>query len=255
MPLGDPRMKVGAAVMVNILGDERGLEETLTPCKESLSLPGATVHLYGKKGVPKKGRKMGHITIVGEGMPQVLHQVRTLVPSETLLPESRPLVGLIMGSDSDLPILEPAAQILQKFQVPFELTIVSAHRTPDRMVEYAKTAHSRGLQVIIAGAGGAAHLPGMVAALSPLPVIGVPVALKFLDGVDSLHSIVQMPRGVPVATVAINNATNAALLAIRILGCAAPFYQDQLVEYASDQEKIVMEKVEKLQKTGWKSYP
>jgi phosphoribosylaminoimidazole carboxylase len=164
------------------------------------------------------------------------------------------LVGIIMGSDSDLPILKAGAKILQDFNVPFELTIVSAHRTPERMVEYAKTASERGLKVIIAGAGGAAHLPGMVAALTPLPVIGVPVALKHLDGTDSLHSIVQMPRGVPVATVAIDNATNAALLAIRILGAFVPDYQSRLVDYAQANKEVVIEKAAKLERLGWEDY-
>ncbi|TPX54815.1 5-(carboxyamino)imidazole ribonucleotide mutase [Chytriomyces confervae] len=159
-----------------------------------------------------------------------------------------------MGSDSDLPTLKPAAKILQDFGVPFELTIVSAHRTPRRMVEYAESAAKRGLKVIIAAAGGAAHLPGMVAALTALPVIGVPVALKQLDGVDSLYSICQMPRGVPVATVAINNSTNAALLAIRILGSAVPDYQQKIAAFAQNSEQEVLGKVETLESVGWSAY-
>jgi 5-(carboxyamino)imidazole ribonucleotide mutase len=129
-----------------------------------------------------------------------------------------PLVGIIMGSDSDLKVMVNAANIMKQFNIPFEIKVVSAHRTPERMFEYAKSARSRGLEVIIAGAGGAAHLPGMVAAMTSLPVIGVPVKLKELDGLDSLLSIVQMPGGVPVATVGINNAKNAGLLAAKILG-------------------------------------
>ncbi|QYK52971.1 MAG: 5-(carboxyamino)imidazole ribonucleotide mutase [Fimbriimonadaceae bacterium] len=128
-----------------------------------------------------------------------------------------PVVGIIMGSDSDLPTMEAAEAVMQEFAVPYELRIVSAHRTPDLMYDYAKSAVERGLKVIIAGAGGAAHLPGMVASLTRLPVIGVPVESKVLKGVDSLHSIVQMPAGIPVATVAIGNARNAGLLAVRIL--------------------------------------
>ncbi|KAJ3070185.1 phosphoribosylaminoimidazole carboxylase ade2, partial [Rhizoclosmatium hyalinum] len=165
-----------------------------------------------------------------------------------------PVVGIIMGSDSDLPTLKAAAQVLEDFGVPFELTVVSAHRTPKRMVEYAETARARGLKVIIAAAGGAAHLPGMVAALTSLPVIGVPVALKQLDGVDSLYSICQMPRGVPVATVAINNSTNAALLAVRMLGAAVPDYLDKIEAFAKRSEGEVLGKVEKLDKVGWKDY-
>ena len=132
---------------------------------------------------------------------------------------STPLVGIIMGSESDLKIMNAAAEILQKFNIPYEIDIVSAHRTPDKMFEYAKTAVDRGLKVIIAGAGGAAHLPGMVASLTPLPVIGVPVkSSNSIDGWDSLLSIVQMPNGVPVATVAVNAAQNAGILAVQIIG-------------------------------------
>ncbi|KAJ3334428.1 phosphoribosylaminoimidazole carboxylase ade2, partial [Kappamyces sp. JEL0680] len=243
MPLGSADLKVPAAVMVNIIGlgnGEQGLADTLQPCKDSLDIPGATVHLYGKAEC-KLGRKMGHITIVGDSMGEVLPLAQRLAPASAPVPLF-PLVGIIMGSDSDLPTVKPAAVMLKGFDVPFELSIVSAHRTPERMVEYAKTAHKRGLKVIIAAAGGAAHLPGMVAALTPLPVIGIPVALKFLDGVDSLHSIVQMPRGVPVATVAINNAVNAALLAIRMLGTAIPSLQEKLVAYRQSQEKEVLDK-------------
>lgn len=156
-----------------------------------------------------------------------------------------------MGSDSDLPVMLLAAQHLKKFHVPFELTIVSAHRTPDRMAHYARTAASRGLRCIIAGAGGAAHLPGMVAAQTVLPVIGVPVKGSTLDGVDSLHSIVQMPRGIPVATVAIGNATNAGLLAVRILAAADERYQAMMQRYMDDMEGEVLGKVERLGKEGW----
>lgn len=132
--------------------------------------------------------------------------------------KKHPQVAIIMGSDSDLPVMQDAAAILDTFTIPYEMTIVSAHRTPDRMVTFARGARERGIKVIIAGAGGAAHLPGMVAALTPLPVIGVPVQTKTLDGLDSLYSIVQMPGGVPVATVAINGAKNAGILAAQILG-------------------------------------
>jgi 5-(carboxyamino)imidazole ribonucleotide mutase len=130
---------------------------------------------------------------------------------------SDPIVGIVMGSDSDWPMMEPAAHALQEFDVPYEAHVVSAHRTPRRMLDYAETAASRGLRVVIAGAGGAAHLPGMLASVTPLPVIGVPVPLTHLDGMDSLLSIVQMPAGVPVATVSVAGARNAGLLAVRIL--------------------------------------
>jgi 5-(carboxyamino)imidazole ribonucleotide mutase len=132
-----------------------------------------------------------------------------------------PIVGVVMGSDSDWAVMEDAAKILDQFAVPYEADVVSAHRMPHRMVEYGTTAHERGLRVIIAGAGGAAHLPGMLAAVTPLPVIGVPVPLRYLDGMDSLLSIVQMPAGVPVATVSVAGARNAGLLAVRILASAA----------------------------------
>ena len=131
-----------------------------------------------------------------------------------------PIVGLVMGSDSDWPVMQAAAEALEEFGVAYEADVVSAHRMPEEMIKYGQTAASRGLKVIIAGAGGAAHLPGMLAAVTPLPVIGVPVSLKNLDGLDSLLSIVQMPAGVPVATVAVDNARNAGLLAVRILGAA-----------------------------------
>lgn len=164
------------------------------------------------------------------------------------------LVGIIMGSDSDLPVLEAAIATCQDFDVPHEVAIISAHRTPERMVEYAKTAHQRGLKVIIAGAGGAAHLPGMVAALTPLPVIGVPVPTRNLQGVDSLYSIVQMPAGIPVATVAIGNAKNAALLAIQILATYNPELLAKIQRYRQELTEIVMEKQAKLEDVGYPNY-
>ncbi len=142
-----------------------------------------------------------------------------------------PLVGIIMGSDSDWPTLQPAAEICEEFGIPCEVRVVSAHRTPEDMSRYGKTAHRRGLRVIIAGAGGAAHLPGMIASHSPLPVIGVPVESKALKGMDSLLSIVQMPGGVPVATVAIGGGRNAGLLAAQILATADPALRDRLLRY------------------------
>jgi len=157
-----------------------------------------------------------------------------------------PRVGIIMGSDSDLPVMQEAAAILREFGVPYEMTIVSAHRTPARLYEYAQRARARGLGVIIAGAGGAAHLPGMAAAISELPVIGVPVKSSALSGQDSLLSIVQMPAGVPVATVAINGAKNAGILAAQILGVSDPSLLDRVAQYKRDLEAMVMDKVEKM---------
>ncbi|MEB3360202.1 MAG: 5-(carboxyamino)imidazole ribonucleotide mutase [Synechococcales bacterium] len=165
-----------------------------------------------------------------------------------------PLVGIIMGSDSDLPTLKDAIAICEQFGVPHEVAIVSAHRTPDRMVAYAKTAHERGLKVIIAGAGGAAHLPGMVASLTPLPVIGVPVTTRQLNGVDSLYSIVQMPRGIPVATVAIGNATNAGLLAVQILATHQPDLLQRVQSYRQSLTDNVMEKQGQLEQVGYREY-
>jgi 5-(carboxyamino)imidazole ribonucleotide mutase len=160
---------------------------------------------------------------------------------------SNPQVGIIMGSDSDLPVMQEAAKLLRELQVSYEMTIVSAHRTPERLYEYARGARGRGLQVIIAGAGGAAHLPGMVAAISPLPVIGVPVKTSTLNGEDSLLSIVQMPPGVPVATVAINGARNAGILATQILGAGRPELLDRVASFKQALEAMVMVKVAKLE--------
>ena len=153
-----------------------------------------------------------------------------------------PRVGVIMGSDSDWPVMGAAGAALDEFGVPWEVGVYSAHRTPQRMLDYAASAADRGLQAIVAGAGGAAHLPGMVAAATPLPVIGVPVPLKYLDGLDSLLSIVQMPAGVPVATVAVGNARNAGLLAVRILGAGDERLRQAMVEYQADLERSVLDK-------------
>jgi len=153
-----------------------------------------------------------------------------------------PVVGIIMGSDSDWSTMEAAALALAEFEVPFEVGVVSAHRTVRKMVDYATSAADRGLQVVITGAGGAAHLPGMVAAMTPLPVIGVPVPLTHLDGMDSLLSIVQMPAGVPVATVSIGGARNAGLLAVRILGAADPAIRKRMSDFQDNLEKLVAEK-------------
>ncbi|OSO92878.1 5-(carboxyamino)imidazole ribonucleotide mutase [Cylindrospermopsis raciborskii CENA303] len=155
-------------------------------------------------------------------------------------------VGIIMGSDSDLPTMKEAIAICEEFSVSYEVAIVSAHRTPLRMVEYAQTAHIRGLKVIIAGAGGAAHLPGMVASLTPLPVIGVPVPTRHLQGVDSLYSIVQMPAGIPVATVAIGGAKNAGLLAVQILATYKPDLLVKVQAYRQSLSDMVMDKQNRL---------
>lgn len=158
----------------------------------------------------------------------------------------QPQVGLVMGSDSDWPVMEAAAQALEEFGVPYEADVVSAHRMPHEMVAYGEQAAERGLQAIIAGAGGAAHLPGMLASVTPLPVIGVPVPLKYLDGMDSLLSIVQMPAGVPVATVSVGGARNAGLLAVRILAAADPQLQQRMREFQQELNEQATEKGRRL---------
>lgn len=208
LPLGNTELKVPSAVMLNLIGQTDQGDEIGRVTRAALSVPGVSVHLYGKAAC-RPGRKMGHITVVGTSDAQTRRSLRDLLqamgePADQIemyapldpapgFSHPSPLVGVIMGSDSDLPTMRAAATVLENFNIPFELSIVSAHRTADRMVTYARTAAGRGLKVIIAGAGGAAHLPGMVAAMTNLPVIGVPVKGSSLDGVDSLHSIVQMP--------------------------------------------------------------
>jgi len=162
----------------------------------------------------------------------------------------KPLVSIIMGSDSDLNVMQEAGKVLKEFKIPFEITVVSAHRTPERLYDFAGKAHTRGVQVVIAGAGGAAHLPGMVAAISPLPVIGVPVkSSNSLDGWDSILSILQMPGGVPVATVALNNAKNAGLLAVQILSVGDKILRDKMISYKEELSIGVIKKIEKVEKS------
>ncbi|SCV06088.1 LANO_0H21836g1_1 [Lachancea nothofagi CBS 11611] len=255
------------AIMLNVLGDKSVKNKELQTCERALQTPGASVYLYGKESRPQ--RKMGHINIVSSSIEECERKLRFITGEtdkppcssavddlETPIPgiSKKPEIGIIMGSDSDLPVMSAACNILNHFEVPYEVTIVSAHRTPHRMSKYAIEASERGLKAIIAGAGGAAHLPGMVAAMTHLPVIGVPVKGSTLDGVDSLHSIVQMPRGIPVATVAINNSTNAALLAVRILGAYNPVYSGKMQEFLLKQEEEVLIKAKKLESLGYQSY-
>ncbi|WZY81947.1 hypothetical protein YC2023_028331 [Brassica napus] len=259
LPLSDPSMRTPASIMYNILGEddgEAGFRLAHRLIASALSVPGASVHWYDKPEM-RKQRKMGHITLVGKSigvLEQRLHCILNEQSHQLHDIAEIPRVGIIMGSDSDLPVMKDAAKILDTFNVTYEVKIVSAHRTPEMMFSYATSAHSRGIQVIIAGAGGAAHLPGMVASLTPLPVIGVPVRATRLDGVDSLLSIVQMPRGVPVATVAINNSTNAALLAIRMLGISDTDLVSRMSQYQEDMREENMVKGEKLERQGWESY-
>lgn len=244
------------AIMLNVLGENTKNAE-LETCRRALETPNASVYLYGKESKPK--RKLGHINIISSSMDEAKAKLDYIMGRKPTLPaevadKEKPLVSIIMGLDSDLPVMAVGANILKKFGVPFELTIVSAHRTPHRMSKFAIEAASRGIKAIIAGAGGAAHLPGMVAAMTPLPVIGVPVKGSTLDGVDSLHSIVQMPRGIPVATVAINNSTNAALLAIRILGAYDYKWLEEMSKYMSNMEEEVLGKAERLEAVGYEKY-
>ena len=238
------------------------MEETKEELKSAMCRSNIGLHWYGKKD-NKLRRKMAHYTITGQSFSDIKDTIDQLhiLPSNTvsrLLPGRGPKVGIIMGSDSDLPTMKDAAAVLDSFHIPYEIKIVSAHRTPGRMYEYAQSAVSRGLQVIIAGAGGAAHLPGMVAAMTSLPVIGVPIFTSALHGQDSLLSIVQMPKGIPVATVAIGNATNAGLLAVRILGSSASMESATVLaamdEFMLKQETEVLHKTERLESIGYKAY-
>jgi phosphoribosylaminoimidazole carboxylase len=259
MPLPkDTSLKVGASLMVNIIAhvDE---STTAAPAKEFAqlcSLEGAAGHWYGKNAA-RKGRKMAHVTVCARDSQELAARLK---PAQDLIgigmPKVTPLVGVIMGSDSDLPCMKECCDALREFGVPYECTVVSAHRTPDRMMQYAREAAGRGLRCIVAGAGGAAHLPGMVAALTPLPVIGVPVKTSALSGVDSLYSIVQMPKGVPVATVAIGNAKNAGLLAVRMLaGCGAnKELLAKMQQFQDDARKEVEEKAIALEEEGERGY-
>eukprot|EP01036_Dinobryon_divergens_P034456 gene34456-44523_t len=256
LPCPQPSMKVKAAMMVNVIGNSSNMEETKSLLRSALGIPGAGIHWYGKFD-SRVGRKMAHVTITADDISSLIDKAEQLGVSTTALglAKSGPQVAIIMGSDSDLPCMKEAA-LFKIIQVSYELTIVSAHRTPTRMYSFAQSCAERGIKVIIAGAGGAAHLPGMVAALTSLPVIGVPVKSSNLNGEDSLLSIVQMPRGVPVATVAIGNATNAGLLAVRILGCCDSRSRllASMDQYMLDQEEEVLGKAAKLEAVGYKTY-
>ncbi len=258
MTLGSTKLAVEAAAMVNVLGAASGTsEDTLKSSNAALAMAGATVHWYGKVEC-RTGRKMGHINLTGSSHAEVDTSLSELLALESipvsLLPGGRlfssPVVGVIMGSHSDLPTMNAAVDILKKFGVSYEVDIVSAHRTPDKLMSYSRTAAGRGIRVIIAGAGGAAHLPGMVAAMTPLPVVGVPVKTSTLSGVDSLYSIVQMPRGIPVATVAIGNAMNAGLLAVRILSTSRADLREKMEKYQTDMTDMVNETSTKLTDLG-----
>jgi len=247
LPLGDTGLVVGAAAMVNVLGaPSGGIEETMKGVNAAMTMPRTSVHWYGKGY--RAGRKMGHINVTADSHAELDGPLSKLLAAESIdenvIPEdgrigTNPLVGVIMGSQSDLPTMSDAVKILKEFGIPHEVDIVSAHRTPEKLMTYSRSAAGRGIQVIIAGAGGAAHLPGMVAAMTPLPVVGVPIKTSTLNGQDSLLSIVQMPRGVPVATVAIGNATNAGLLAVRSLCASRPGLRAKMEEYQLKMKEAV----------------
>ncbi|CAD6343515.1 unnamed protein product [Miscanthus lutarioriparius] len=248
LPLGDPSMKAPAAIMYNILGEDEG---EAADSFWLISLSGGLKHSRRISPLMRKQRKMGHITIVGSSKISVKSRLDNLLQSNSSDPkEVSPRVAIIMGSQSDLPVMKDAERVLKEFNIPCEQTIVSAHRTPERMYDYAKSAKDRGFEVIIAGAGGAAHLPGMVASLTSLPVIGVPIKTSTLSGFDSLLSIVQMPKGIPVATVAIGNAENAGLLAVRILAARDPELWDRVTKYQNDLRDMVLETAERLEDLG-----
>ncbi|KAF3918775.1 hypothetical protein AA313_de0200298 [Arthrobotrys entomopaga] len=280
--------RVSGAVMINILGGaQEKSHQSLVDLTHSLYLDNLDIflHLYGKSSKP--GRKIGHITVTSHAhevnieelaAPLIkeadrIRQDRIEMKSSQLRPNiteapsqalpinptssrdpTNPLVVVTMGSDSDLPVLKGAFEILERFRVPYDITITSAHRTPQRMSDLAKSAAGRGIKVLIAAAGGAAALPGMLASETTVPVIGVPVKATHLDGYDSLLSIVQMPRGCPVATVGINNSTNAAILAVRILGAHDVKYRQAMADYIEQMGKEVEAKAAKLNDIGWKAY-
>lgn len=265
------------SIMLNILGTEAP-DSHLVAVREAIKQRRTKVHLYGK-GTATKGRKMGHITVCAPSMSQAERLIQPMIehvdagkpkPTPSVsrahtsagstttdsVPQqkSHPLVAVVMGSDSDLPVLQPGLAMLSKFGIPYTTRITSAHRTPAWMAEFASGAKDTSIRVIIAAAGGAAHLPGMTAAYTPLPVIGVPVKPTIGDGTDSLLSICNMPRGVPVATVSINNSVNAALLAARIIGSADLEIRRRVETYMSDSEKEVRAKDEKLLDLGPEAY-
>jgi phosphoribosylaminoimidazole carboxylase PurK protein/phosphoribosylaminoimidazole carboxylase PurE protein len=234
-PLGRPSLLAPAVAMVNLIGTARGAGNA-AGLDKALAVPGAHVHLYGKRR-SEVGRKMGHVTALAGGRVEALEAARRSAGAicfgwgAFMSAKPKPQVGIVMGSVSDWPTLEAAAAVCGELGVPCEVSVKSAHRTPDAMAAYAKSARRRGLRVIIAGAGGAAHLPGMVAAHTPLPVIGVPVESRHLHGLDSLLSIAQMPAGVPVATVPIGAGRHAGLLAVSILAASDRRLRERLLRF------------------------
>lgn len=256
-----------AAIMLNIIGGAFPLSHQAL-LTHTMRLSSANLHMYGKASKP--ARKIGHITVISsKSMADAETQIFPLIALTNQMRAERkeiefepvpappipgPLVAITMGSDSDLPVLKPGLALLKSLAIPFYVTITSAHRTPDLMCDFAASAADKGFKVIIAAAGGAAHLPGMIASHTSLPVIGVPVKGSTLDGMDSLLSIVQMPRGVPVATVSINNSINAALLAARILGTSDPVIFEAMERYRKDIGEEVGVKRARLEEVGFEKY-
>lgn len=276
---GATDLAVPAAAMLNILGGPSPGSHLLL-ARAALSVPGAKVHLYGK-GEGRPGRKMGHITIVGKSHSEIEQKLHPLIifadairahksSSKTSdedivstatelikrnpIPPVKPLLAVVMGSDTDLATLRPGLELLDKMPIPYLVTITSAHRTPQHMLNFGKAAASRGFKAIVAAAGGAAHLPGMMASETTVPVIGCPVKASSMDGLDSLFAIVQMPRGIPVATVGIANSTNAILLAARIIGTSEPKVQEWLAQHLQTMDDENMAKAARLEGEGWKDY-
>ena len=255
-PLGTPSPTAPYSVMVNVLGAD--LPDLHRSFRHVLAHdPGLTMHVYGKEVKP--GRKVGHVTVTGSDLDDLLSGRHAAGYLRGDIDGEVPLVGVVMGSDSDWPVMRAAAETLDEFDVAYEVDVVSAHRMPREMVEYAAAAASRGLRVLIAGAGGAAHLPGMLASVTPLPVIGVPVPLENLDGLDSLLSIVQMPAGVPVATVSVGGARNAGLLAVRILAVSDDALRGRMVAFQAELNTAAKAKGQALKRrretpTGFSSY-
>ncbi|KAF2445574.1 phosphoribosylaminoimidazole carboxylase [Karstenula rhodostoma CBS 690.94] len=250
------------SIMLNILGGKNP-DSHIQVAHKAYASPNASIHLYGK-GDARPGRKMGHITVTAPTLVEAETEIQPLIDfvddqkGKSLGPRAvktdEPLVAVIMGSDSDLPVLKAGLQILEKLEVPFTVRITSAHRTPDWLREFSKSAADTSLRVIIGAAGGAAHLPGMCASWTTLPVIGLPVKATHMDGWDSLVSMTQMPRGEPVATVGINNSTNAALLAVRILGATDLSVRERLRVWMEGNEKEVLRKDQELLDQGFEKY-
>lgn len=277
---GSTDLVAPAAIMLNVLGGPEP-DSHLLVADAALTIPGAKVHLYGK-GDGRPGRKMGHITILGRSMSEIETKIHPLInivdsirahrhdktssSSATITtmanslnisnpaPKPKSVIAVVMGSDTDLATLRPGLTLLDEMDIPYEVTITSAHRTPQHMLNFGKAAAGRGIRAIIAAAGGAAHLPGMMASVTSVPVIGVPVKASSLDGLDSLLSIVQMPRGIPVATVSIGNSVNAALLAARIVGTSDARVREWVENHLQKMDEENMAKAARLESEGWKDY-